>query len=139
MKTTSVLLFILLCVTVSAQEGVKPAPFSSFNFGVSAGPNFTFPTQTGYLVQFEAGTSIASKLGVKIAVGLSSVFDDKSEHVKTYNRVKVNQDTKYQTYSYQIDKYEYAVFPLSIGLDYRIIEGDITPYFCLKGGSIYSR
>jgi hypothetical protein len=139
MKKSIFFLIILFSLNVFAQGTNKSAAFSKFHFGLYGGPNFTFPLQTGYLLQLEAGTNISSRINIKASIGFSSLFENKDNNITTYHCFILNQTEYYRSEFYKIDKYEYAILPLSLGLEYSLTEGEYSPYLICEGGyNIYS-
>jgi len=133
------LLFLAFVFESKAQTSGNNDLFPSIHFSALAGPNFTFPFQTGYLAQFEARTKVSSCVSIKASVGLSSIYEDFGNYVSTYSYTKIAQTDIYQSYSYKLDKYEYSIVPLSLGVEYSFSENIGSPFLLAElGYNLYS-
>lgn len=134
MKNLFLFLFLMMSINSYPQEITQPQPFSKFHFALFGGPNLTFPIQFGYLLQFEAKANLTSKINIKASIGISSIYKYGGDNISVSQHYTGNQSDYYLTQSYKIDKYEYAVVPLSLGLEYALTEEKYTPYILCEGG-----
>jgi hypothetical protein len=139
MRRNFIFFLVLLSTSILAQQADRSVPFSKFHFGIYGGPNFTFPLEMGYLFQLEVRTNISSRMNVKASIGFSSIYENKDKYITTYYSFTNNNTEYYQPLSYKIDKYEYAVVPVSLGVEYSLMEGEYSPYLICEGGyNIYT-
>ena len=127
-------IYLLLAGVLFAQGYNQNKPFSSFAFGIYAGPNFTSPFQAGYLTQLEIRMNLSNRLNAKLSIGLSSIFEDNGNNFTTYYYFKAGGNDNYQSYSYKLDKYEYSIVPLSVGIEYCFSESISSPYLFAEAG-----
>lgn len=139
MRKAILIITIFLCTVVYGQESLSPKSFSRFNFGLYAGPNFSFPMQIGYLVLLEAKTNISSAVNIKASIGFTSAFEDINKMIKGYKIFISNNINKYNAYLSDVEKYEYSIVPLSAGVEYCFQGENYSPYLFAEGGyNIYT-
>lgn len=134
MKNIILALLLMISSQIYAQESKVLKPFSAFKFGVLGGSNFnTIPTLGGAF-QIEAKTNITSSLFAKISFGYSSTFENNEYEIKTYHVSNIGGVEGYQTYSYKVDKIEYSIFPINLGLEYILLGDIISPFAVFEVG-----
>lgn len=133
MKRIIFLSFILFCTTLFAQEG--NGPFSKLQLALYSGSSITSAPQTGLSFMIEGKASLLPRLNAKLAIGYYKLYENDFQQVKTYRSYNFNNAISYQTHSYNIEGYDYAVFPICAGLEYTISEGAVSPYITVEGGN----
>lgn len=135
MKKLIVLFIILFNLSSFSQEIKSSKIFSTFKLGLLGGINFS--TLAGGSLILEGKTNLTTNLNVKLTFGYSTINKEEGYNVKTYNFVNINSFKQFQTYSYNVDKILYDVFPISIGLEYFFIRNAFSPYFLFETGYNY--
>lgn len=108
--------------------------FSKFYLSILGGVNFnTIPTIGGSL-QFEGKTNINSRINLKLSVGYSGIFENKEYIIKTYSHFKIENNEGYQLETYYIDKIQYNVIPLNLGIEYFFTNKKISPFAIFELG-----
>jgi len=134
MKRNIVLCLMLFTITLFSQENNSTKAFSKFWFGAYGGVNFnTIPT-VGGSVQLEGLTNITSNIRLKLSLGYSSIFENKQYEVKTFNKGIIDGNTIFSKYTYSVDKIEYAVIPLNVGLEYEFTGNNFSPFTIVEFG-----
>lgn len=132
------LVVIILFTNLSAQSVDTNNSFTKYNFGFLDGINFnTIPTIGGSL-NFEVITALFSKFNLKACVRYSSIYDDNFYEVKGNKNFTIQGVTKISTYLYEVDKIEYSMIPVNIGLEYFIFNGLLSPYITADAGYNFS-
>lgn len=135
MKKLIVLFIILFGYSTFSQEIQRSKIFSTFELGFLGGVNFS--TLAGGSVILEGETNLTANLNVKLSIGYSTINKKAGYNVKTYNFVSFDNFRQYQTYSYNVDKILYDVFPISLGVEYVFLGNNFTPYCLLEAGYNY--
>ena len=134
MKNIILAFLLVMPSLIYAQESEVFKPFSAFKFGVLGGTNFnTIPT-LGSAFQIEAKTNLTPNLFAKVSIGYSSTFENNEYEIKTYHVSNIGGVEGYQTYSYRVDKIEYSIFPINLGLEYILMNNDISPFAVFEVG-----
>lgn len=129
------LLTVLLSVNTFAQEALEAGPFSKLHFAIYSGAAVTSAPKTGVSFMVEGKTEILPRLNAKVSVGYYKLGENDFQLIKTYRRLNVDNVVSYQTHTYNIEGYDYSVFPISAGFEYAIAEGSVSPCLILEGGS----
>jgi len=134
MKRNIALLLLVFTINLFAQENNSTRAFSKFWFSANGGVNFnTIPT-VGASIQLEAKTNISSNLRLKLSLGYSSIFENKQYEVKTFYKGIIDGNTIFSKYTYSVDKIEYAVIPLNVGLEYEFTGNGFSPFTLVEFG-----
>ena len=134
MKSNIILFLMVFTINLFSQEYTGTKAFSKFWFGAYGGVNFnTIPT-VGGSVQLEAKTNITSNIRLKLSLGYSSIFENKQYEVKTYSKGKIDGETIFSKYTYSVNKMEYAIIPLNIGLEYEFTGNNFSPFTMVEFG-----
>lgn len=130
MKTTSFLFVVfLLANSLFAQETCSRI-FSSFETGLYGGINFSTLSSSGTSFILEGKTNLSANLNAKLSIGYSKSYLLDSYQVRTYSLTSIYNIQKYQTLSYDVNKTEYSIIPITLGLQY-IFHHDIFSPYCL--------
>ena len=135
MKKLIVLFFILLNISSFSQESEKSTLFSNFNMEFLGGINYT--TITGPSLIIEGKTSLTSHFNLKLSIGYSMIYKNDFHNVKGYEFLNFGNIQQYETYSYNINKIEYDMIPISIGFEYIFGHDKLLPYCFLETGYNY--
>lgn len=134
-----ILIIIFFYCTGLIAQGIKPEHTSNFHFGISGGANFnTIPTIGGSLI-LEAKFNPMTNVNLKLSVGYQSIFENKKHLIKSHNSADLNDTQVYQLKTYSIDKTQYLVVPVNLGIEYTFVKNVISPYAIFElGYSFYS-
>lgn len=122
------LIVVILFTNISAQSVDTNNLFTKYYFGSFGGINFnTIPTIGGSL-NFEASTRLFSNFNLKACVGYSIIYDDISYEVKGNKSFTIDSIKKIATYLYDVNKIQYTMIPVNIGVEYFILAGNLAPY-----------
>lgn len=136
MKNLIVPLYLLFSICLFAQENEQMRMFSTLKVGFLAGINFSDLSSGSFVL--EGKTNITSNLNLKLSLGYSVISKKEVYTVQTYQHfVSTNYD-QYATESYTVDKINYDVFPISLGLEYFISRNVFSPYALLEAGYNFS-
>jgi hypothetical protein len=135
MKKLIVIFFIAVNYSIFPQEITDKEAFSSYKVGLLAGINFYQLTGTSVIV--EAKTNLTSDIYAKFSVGYSVINKKEGYNVKTYGVGNYGDIPKYATSSYNIDRINYDVFPLSLGIEYIFTKNRFSPYGIFEIGYNY--
>lgn len=136
MKNIIVPLFLLFSICLFAQENEQVRMFSTLKVGLLAGINFS--DLSGSSIVLEGKTNLTSNLNLKLSLGYSVINKKEGYTVQTYqHQIFANYDN-YATVSYTIEKLNYDVFPISLGLEYFISRNVFSPYALLEAGYNFS-
>lgn len=136
MKNLIVPLFLLFSICLFAQENEQVRMFSTLKVGFLAGINFS--NQSGSSFVLEGKTNITSNLNLKLSLGYSVINKNDVFTVKTYQHFVFTNYEQYEAESYTVDKINYDVFPISLGLEYFISRNVFSPYAALEAGYNFS-
>lgn len=128
MKKICVLLFILPSNFLLAQSKNDSIPFSNFGYGVYSGVNFESTSEIGGTFFIEINTNLISDLKLKLSLGYSRSYMPTSYIVQTYSKIKIDTSLFYQAVKYGVNRKEYDVFPISLGLKYIFDNEFFSPY-----------
>ena len=136
MNRNLALVFLLLTPSLFSQVYKSQTIFSQIFFSVLAGTNFhTIPT-AGTAISFEVKSNIASNLNAKFSIGYSVIFDDNSYEEKLSGFQDF--DSMYHTRLLIVDRINYTIIPINIGIEYFFIENQITPFAIFEAGYNFS-
>jgi hypothetical protein len=126
-------LFILLfCANLFAQETEDNTSFTKFKFGFLAGVNVT--KFAGGSVMIEGNTNLTSNINMKVSVGYSKIYKKEGYNVKTNTFIDINNFQEYVIGSYNVDRIDYDVFPITVGVEYFILKERLSPYIISEAG-----
>ncbi|HED08878.1 MAG TPA: hypothetical protein ENI57_12220 [Ignavibacteria bacterium] len=134
MKKLVILFLAISFSNTLSQESGKPGIFSTFNFEALGGINFTTLQYIGPSLIIEGKTNLSSNLNIKFSLGYSTTFKKDQTNVKTFSFISINNIDKYQTSAYTIEKIEYDIIPISVGIEYFFMRGKFSPYSFLEMG-----
>jgi len=137
---TLVFLFLFSIITNSfSQDTQNSTMFSNFNLSILGGVNFKTVPDVGGTLQLEGKTNITSEINLNLSVGYSSMYEDKEYMIKSYSYFNINNTEGYQLNTYSINKIEYSVVPVNLGIEYVLREDNLSPFGILEiGYSFYS-
>jgi hypothetical protein len=137
MKSLFVLFVAFFSINSFSQEPEPQINFSAFKLGILGGMNFS--TLSGVSFILEGKTNLNSNMYIKLSAGYSTLNKEEGYNVKTYRYVSFDNYQKYSTESYNVDKVNYDVFPISIGFEYIILKDNLSPYSVFEiGYNFYS-
>jgi len=132
------LVFLLSSISISSQINTYPQEkiFSSVYFVVLGGTSFnTIPTAGGTIL-VELKTNVISNLSLKFNIGYTTLYDDDSFEVKSYGYSEFTG--MYGTRLQIVDRVEYKMIPVNIGVEYDFVESLATPFAILELGYNFS-
>jgi len=139
MKKYIITLFILFfCFHVFPQSTDNLKLFSFYNLIVLGGVNFNSVPTFGGSMKLEVQTNLGSNFRIGCSLGYSSIFDDNSYEVRGNKFINIGGVEKYQTYLYNVEKVEYAIIPVLLGIEYIIIRSNISPFAGISFGYNFS-
>jgi hypothetical protein len=125
--------FILLfCTSLFPQETEDNSSFTKFKFGFLAGVNVT--KFAGGSVMIEGNTNLTSNINVKVSAGYSKIYKKEGYNVKTNGIIDIDNLQKYVISSYDVDRIDYDVFPITVGVEYFIVKDRLSPYIISEAG-----
>lgn len=128
MKMIFALLWLVSFNSILAQNINNTNPFSSFDYGAYTGINFESISEIGGTFFIELNTNLISDLKLKFSLGYARSYMHTSYTVQTYSEIKIDTTVFYNAEEYEVNKNEYDVFPISIGLQYMFNFLTISPY-----------
>ena len=127
------LLLLLSYVNLFPQDTYENHPFSALHLGVLGGANYSATTGVSFIL--EAKTNLTSNLNLKFSLGYVESYKNNFRRLNQYQYISFfNQ---YRAYSYNLNRVEYDIVPLSIGLEYVFAHNKISPYCFIEGGYNY--
>ncbi len=131
MKKLFVLLLLLTFNVSHAQGKENVFTFSNLGYGVYGGINFETDSEIGGSFLFEIKTNVISNLNMNFSLGYSKLFHSIQYSVKTYSIDTIDNKVFYNAEQYNIKKYMYDVFPISLGFQYVFKMRNFSPYLLL--------
>jgi opacity protein-like surface antigen len=133
MKTIkNAILIILLFISVSIINAQENKAFSNFNIGFYSGINFykTDNIRGDFLVELK--TNLLSSLKLKASAGYSKIIQPYFYTVSTYSKNNI-PDTlpRFFASKYNVVSKNYDVFPLTLGIQYNLIQSIFSPYISI--------
>lgn len=105
--------------------------FSNFNFGFYTGINFYNTTNIGGDFFVEFNTNLLSSLKLKVSTGYFRAIQPYSGTVRTYRENSIDTIPKYFAGKYDYVSKNYDVFPISLGIQYIIVQSIFSPYISI--------
>ncbi|MFA3783370.1 hypothetical protein ABRY23_09935 [Melioribacteraceae bacterium 4301-Me] len=135
MKCSIFILFIaILSSNISAQGTEKQTAFSSFHFEVLIGVNFASFQNLGSSLMIVGKTNATHNLNVNFSIGYSEAYKKDKYNIKSFRYINIDNSGKYQTYTYNREKIEYDIIPISAGVEYIFENVIFSPLFFLDAG-----
>ena len=126
MKKIIALSLLLLGTNLFAQENAPVKMFSAFKVGALAGVNFS--SFSGGSVLLEGKINLTSNINLTLSAGYSNIKKKAGYNVLTYRHIQFNDINTFETISYNVDKINYDVFPVSLGFEYYFQHNVFSPY-----------
>ena len=120
--------FILLIISFKVLEAQENKPFSNFDIGFYGGINFYNTANIGGDFFVELKTNLISSLKLKVSTGYFRTIQPYSGTVRTYSENIIDTIPKYFAGKYDYVSKNYDVFPVSIGIQYIIVQSIFSPY-----------
>jgi opacity protein-like surface antigen len=130
MKIFAFSILLLISLNCFAQSIERSSAFSKFHFGFLGGINYS--SMIGPSLIIEGTTNLTPEINIKFSFGYSIIYKDEDYNVNTYRYS--NFFNLYQTETYNVDKINYYVFPISLGIDYVFNLDKFSPYTLLEIG-----
>jgi opacity protein-like surface antigen len=130
MKILIIWFWVAFSIRVFAQEVEPISSFSTFKMGFLGGINYS--SLLGPSLLIEGTTNLSPQINIKLSFGYSIIYKDEDYTVNTYRYS--NFFNLYQTEIYNVDKINYYVFPISLGIDYVFNLDKFSPYSLLEIG-----
>lgn len=138
MKKLIIAAAILFSITIKAQNPVNSKTPARFEYGILAGVSTAAMQYLNSSFLAEGRYSLNENWGLKISVGYSRINKDEDYNVKTFNHVKYDDIDEYKTVSYKVEKSDYSILPVSVGIEYKMNFEKASPYCSLEfGGNSY--
>jgi len=77
---------------------------------------------------FEGKTHLSDNALLKLSFGYTNLSSANKYEVKSYTKSSIDGSETFYQISYDVEKTEYEIIPLSIGVQYNIEYGKFTPY-----------
>jgi len=135
MKSLVGLFIIIFCTSLFSQENDNNKLFSNFKLGLLSGVNVT--KYAGGSVQIEGKTDLTTHFNMKAIIGYSKILKKEGYNVKTYGFNDQRKSQQYVTSSYNIDRIDYDVFQMAVGLEYSFVKDRFSPYIISEAGYNY--
>jgi opacity protein-like surface antigen len=132
MKKIIALSLLLIGTGLFAQENKQTNMFSTLKGEALAGVNFS--SLFGGSVILEGKINLTQNLNLTLSVGYSKINKKAGYNVKTFRHIQFGNINGYTTESYNVDKINYDVFPVSLGLEYFIQHNVFSPYALFEVG-----
>jgi hypothetical protein len=133
-----IFLILFSCCYVFPQSVDSPKPFSFYNFIALGGVNFNSVPTIGGSLQLELQTNLTSSFRIGCSLGYASIFDDNFYEVRGNKFINIGGVEKYQTFLYTVEKVEYSIIPVLLGIEYIIAPGSISPFTVISIGYNFS-
>jgi opacity protein-like surface antigen len=125
------IIFTLLIISLIDLEAQDNKPFSNFDIGFYTGINFYNTSNIGgdFFVEFR--TNLLSSLKLKISTGYFRTIQPYSGTERTYSENIIDTIPKYYASKYDYVSKNYDVFPISLGIQYIIVQSIFSPYISI--------
>ena len=114
------ILFLFSLNSIFAQHQNNPSIFSTSEFGLYGGVNFSAFSDIGSSFLFEGRTNLSSKFNLKASIGYTKTYNPNSYNVKTNDFSNIDNIKKYYAVSYKVLKTQYQIIPFSLGVQYQL-------------------
>ncbi|MCB9207278.1 MAG: hypothetical protein H6610_03720 [Ignavibacteriales bacterium] len=132
MKKIIFVLFALFTTISFAQERI--GFLSRTSFGIYGGLSFRSVNKGWGAFLFEGKTHLSEKYLIKLSFGYSELQSYQKYNVKSYTSIYNENVESVDAISYNIDRIDYKIIPLSIGLQYNINFSSFHPYIFAELG-----
>ncbi len=139
----SVFSLVLICaLPLLAQSESSKTAFSEVKFGFNGGLNFENSTELGSALNVQVQANLTDNLNLYISLGYTNLFDDHGYAEQFYREFSIDDGpSHYTTVLHMVDKVEYYMIPIKVGLQYDISQfkfGDFTPITSFDLGYSFS-
>ncbi|GBD89949.1 hypothetical protein BMS3Abin04_00663 [bacterium BMS3Abin04] len=128
------ILFLFSLNSIFAQHQNNPSIFSTSEFGLYGGVNFSAFSDIGSSFLFEGRTNLSSKFNLKASIGYTKTYNPNSYNVKTNDFSNIDNIKKYYAVSYKVLKTQYQIIPFSLGVQYQLNYDSFYPYTQIEAG-----
>jgi hypothetical protein len=125
------IIFTLLIISFNVSKAQDDKPFSNFDIGFYGGINFYNTSNIGGDFFVELKTNLLSSLKLKVSTGYFRTIQPYSGTVRTYNENIIDTIPKYFAGKYDYVSKNYNVFPVSLGIQYIIVQSIFSPYISI--------
>jgi hypothetical protein len=135
MKKLILITAILFTITIKAQNSENSIPPGRYEFGALGGFNTSAMQSPNYSLLFEGRYKITENLAAKLSIGFSGTSRDEGYNIKTFKYFNYDDLKEYRALSYNLEKREYRIIPVTIGLEYRMNFEKVSPYCSFDFGA----
>ena len=129
-----ILVIFFLCTVVIAAQSAEAGNSRRLKFGLLAGVGAQGSQNYGSAFLLEARYPLTDNIGIKFTYGFSNLRRDENYQVKTYYEERVGNVHQYITNLVEIVKHDYAINPVSLGIDYVFTSEIFEPFCFFEGG-----
>jgi opacity protein-like surface antigen len=122
------IVFTLLLISFNVLKAQENKPFSNLDIGFYGGINFYNTSNIGGDFFVELKTNLISSLKLKVSTGYFRTIQPYSGTVRTYSENIIDTIPKYFAGKYDYVSKNYDVFPISLGVQYIIVNSTFSPY-----------
>lgn len=124
---SAILIFSLMFISKhNGQDLNDTSAFSKFEFSFLTGANFS--DKTGFTLSAEMKTNINAKLKLRTSLSYTSLYQDVGKNIKSYIYFPIDNNPDYSTNEYRIIDRRFLMLPITIGLEYILVNNEYTPY-----------
>lgn len=132
MKKIVFLAFLVLISNLFSQETTSKKSRSKFIIGILGGVAISDVVNPSVTV--EGKMKLGNNLNARLSVGYYRLTDKSVFTVKTNGLNYIDDTYEYVAISYQVDRIEYDVFPISLGAEYFLFRKTFSPYITAEAG-----
>lgn len=125
------IIFTLIIISFNVLEAQENKPFSNFDIGFYTGINFYNTSNIGGDFFLELKSNLISSLKLKVSTGYFRTIQPYSGTVRTYSENIIDTIPKYFAGKYDYVSKNYDVFPISLGIQYIIVQSILSPYISI--------
>ncbi len=125
---------ILFSLTINAQNPQDLNEPGRFMYGILGGFSTSKMHYINLSLLAEGRYNLTENLGIKISLSHSAIRKGEGYNVKTFNHIQSDNVNEYKTVSYIVEKCDYSIVPVSIGLEFKIKFEKIFPYCGMEFG-----
>lgn len=128
----SKLFFILFFISINVLFAQGNKSFSSIDFGVYGGINFyhTNEMRGDFLVEFKS--NLFKSTNLQVSAGYLRSVQPNFSSVSKYSQNTIDTTPRFFATKYDIINKHYDIFPVSLGVQFIVYEGSISPYISIN-------
>ncbi len=129
-----IFIFLIICAfAISAQTPESGNP-RKLKIGLLAGVGTQGSQNYGTAFLLEARYPLADNINIKFTYGFSNLKRNEDYNIKTYFEERIGNVHQYVTNLVEIVRHDYAVNPVSFGIDYIFTSGVFEPFCFFETG-----